>query len=374
MLLLVPAVYASTVTRSFTPKKAMHGDTVTVMLALDEVAQELSYVIEESVPEGWTVSDGGGGEVSGSKISWLLVEGLMPGVTIEDKVFTYTVVVPPSMSGTAVFNGTYRFESIGSSSPILGETQVNVGSAPPGLAAVPAPAPVAYISPPSASSPTPAAYQPPPTSAYAPAPSAYAAPEPTPSPVAYTPPAPEPAYEPEPYVPPVAGGYAPVPDVYVPVPDTSAPVAAPEAPAYEAPAPAYGSAPPTTDFQLPPSDSPLPTTDYQQPAADYPPPTTDAVSPTSYVEPPTKTPWLWIVAGVIAVGGGIYLKQHLKQGVPAGGQHFSQQSVSYYIEQYSKLGYSKEQIISHLAKNGVPIDAVKQGISEYEKAHQVKAG
>lgn len=340
VLLVVPTVYASTVTRSFSPKKAMPGDTVTVTLALDEVAQELSYVVEESIPEGWTVSSGGGGEISGSKLSWLLIEGLAPGVTVEDKTFTYAVVVPPSVSGTAIFNGTYRFESMGSSSPILGETQVNVGSAPPESAAVPAPAPVAYI--------------PPPASAPAPAPSAYAAPEPTPSPAAYTPPAPEPAYEPEPYVPPAADVYAPASDVSVPpaqVPDTlPSPVLA-EQPsyeaAYEAPAPSYGSTPPTTD---------------------YPP-------PTPYYPPP-KT-WLWIIVGVAAVGGivggGIYLKQHLKQGVPAGGQHFSQQSVTYYIEQYSKLGYSKEQILSHLVKNGIPLDAVKQAISEYEKSHQTKA-
>ncbi len=359
VLLVVPAVYASTITRSFSPKKAMPGDTVTVTLALDEVAQELSYVVEESIPEGWAVSSGGGGEISGSKISWLLIEGLAPGVTVEDKTFTYTVVVPPSVSGTAVFNGTYRFESMGSSSSILGETQVNVGSAPPGSAAVPAPAPVAY--------------NPPPASAPAPAPSAYAAPEPTPSPVAYTPPAPESAYEPEPSVPPVAEVYAPASDGYVPsapVPDTSAPVRADQPSyeaAYEAPVPSapYGSAPSAAD------SSP------SSPPTDYPLPIADTVSPTPYVEPPTKTPWLWIVAGIIAVGGiiggGIYLKQHLKEGVPAGGQHFSQQSVTYYIEQYSKLGYSKEQILSHLVKNGVPLDAVKQAISEYEKSHMPKA-
>lgn len=331
----------------------MPGGTVTVTLAIDEVAQELSYVVEESVPEGWAVSSGGGGEISGSKISWLLIEGLAPGVTVEDKTFTYTVVVPLSVSGTAVFNGTYRFESMGSSSSILGETQVNVGSAAPS-APVPVSAPVS--SPPSA--PASVAYVPPPSSP---------APEPTPSPVAYTPPAPEPAYEPspayEPYVPPVAEVYAPVP-----VPDTSVPVRA-EQPSYEAAYEAsvssapYGSAPSATD-------SPPPT--------DYPLPIADAVPPTPDIEPPTKTPWLWIVAGIIAVsgiiGGGIYLKQHLKQGVPAGGQHFSQQSVTYYVEQYSKLGYSKEQILSHLVKNGIPLDAVKQAISEYEKAHQVKAG
>lgn len=348
VLLVVPVVYASTVTRSFSPKKAMPGDTVTVILTLDEVSQELSYVVEESIPEGWAVSSGGGGEISGSKISWLLIEGLAPGVAVEDKTFTYTVIVPSSVSGTAVFNGTYRFESMGSSSSILGETQVNVGSAPPGSAAVPAPAPVAYT--------------PPPASAPASAPSAYAAPEPpldnTPSSVAYTPPISEPAYEPEPYVPPVADAYVPTPDVYIPVsvPDTSAPVAAPEAPVYEAPLPV---------------EAPSPSYDPVSPTISSSPPTTN-------VEPPTQTPWLWIVAGIIAVGGliggGIYLKQHLKEGVPAGGQHFSQQSVTYYIEQYSKLGYSKEQILSHLVKNGIPLDAVQQAISEYEKTHQVKAG
>ena len=355
VLLLIPVVYASTVTRSFSPKKAMQGDTVTVTLTLDEGAQELSYIIEESVPEGWQVSANGGGEVSGSKISWLLIEGLAPGVTVEDKIFTYTLVVPSSASGAAVFNGTYRFESMSDSSSVLGETMLNVGSAAPASSA---PAPIPYIPPPSA--PVPVS-----------SPVAYVAPSPLPS--AYD--APEPAYEPTPvydtYAPPAPA------EAYVPPVSETVP-AAPAEPAYE-PA-AYEAAssesaptpdikpptpyvpPSTTDYQVP--DSPIPTSDYQPSATDSSPPV-------------SQTPWLWIVAGIVAVagiiGGGFYLKQRLKETVPAGGQQFSPQSVTYYIKQYSSLGYSKEQVISHLVKNGIPLDMVKQAISEYEK-NQVKAG
>lgn len=134
---IAPAVLASTVTRSFSSPTVAPGAEVGVKLAVSEVGIEGSYIIEETVPVGWTIVDAGGLTQEGNQLSMVLVEGL-DLAKVQNTIYIYKVSAPQKL-GIYPFSGTYLFENmLAGSVPIAGDTQVAVQAQ---LAPVPAPVP-----------------------------------------------------------------------------------------------------------------------------------------------------------------------------------------------------------------------------------------
>jgi len=120
-LLTLQIALAGTVTRSFSASTILPGSSLTVSLVVnvDEVANEQLYSIEEKVPTGFTITDPGTGSYSGNTIRWFIS-------TAVDITHTYTVSAPAT-EGAYEFYGTYMFGDDPSTSVILGSTTVNVG-------------------------------------------------------------------------------------------------------------------------------------------------------------------------------------------------------------------------------------------------------
>lgn len=357
-LFIIPSVIAvSTVTRSFFPA-AGPADMVTVRLTVDEddTAQENALLIEEHVPLGWTVVDRKQGKGTGSRIAWAFIEGL--GGTVEDTVLSYTVRLPSYSTG--LFNGSYLFGSSTVESVIGGETSFGVRM--PGAK----PQPQSVV---------PVVEQPP---------------------VRSTPPAVSLAFEPAPESLPPAPLSAPAYAPFVPVVDEKPRVAESPPPVvqpYHQPSsfvsPPPRASPAQESFFVPevPPAPPVPveTATGAEPLA-VPPdvfvpktaaPAEESIPPVPVVHASSKkSSWWLILLGSVAlaglIGGGIYLKQHPLHGAAAGSGSFSPHTVKYYIDQYTQLGYSKEQIINHLLKNGMPRDLIEHVYAEMEQ-HLPKA-
>ncbi len=122
-LLSIQIALAGTVTRSFSIDPAPLGGSLIVSLIVDvnEAANEQIYSIEERVPTGFTITDPGTGSYSGNTIRWYIS-------TAVDTTHTYTVSAPTT-EGAYEFYGTYMFGNDPSVTVIGGSTTVNVGNA-----------------------------------------------------------------------------------------------------------------------------------------------------------------------------------------------------------------------------------------------------
>ena len=121
------AAAQGTVTRAL-PESASAGETITVDLTV-VVDGEMAYIIDETVPSGWTVTNatGAGDYITNpGHITWFEVS-LAP---IPDTVYSYTVEVPADASGAYIFNGTYMFEGMPGVATIHGPDTVTVGTVP----------------------------------------------------------------------------------------------------------------------------------------------------------------------------------------------------------------------------------------------------
>jgi hypothetical protein len=326
MLCAQSVVAVSSMTRSLSATEVEPGDEVTITLSFVEDGEEPSMLLNEIVPEGLEMYEDGKLNDK-NNLRKALIDGLTG--TVESTGFTYTVKIPPGASGTFTFEGKVTIQS--GQADIGGDTTLTVGGGAP-----PTSAPAA-VSPPTASAPVPVFEAQ--ASALSPE-SAYKEP-------AYTPPAAAPA--PATYTPPAA----PEPEYEEPVYEESEPGS--EEPAYQAPAAA-------------PQAAPAPAYDAQASA-----PATGQAYESAGEEGGSK-PWLFILlivgAGAV-IGGGIYFAHYQSKNHIAGhmtqSTEFSTQHVKKYIDEYSKLGHSKQQITAHLQKNGIPRQVI-------EKAHKECAG
>ena len=112
----------STVTRSFSQTSVCPNDTVAVMLDALPASVDLDFLIEEYVPEGWTVIDDGGGWPNSTPPQNPNTLKFGSGAT---KSFTYIVQAPPQ-GGNYTFLGEYIFEGFVDPETTLGETSVDV--------------------------------------------------------------------------------------------------------------------------------------------------------------------------------------------------------------------------------------------------------
>ena len=109
------------------PDTADAGTTITVNLSVDVETGATNYIIDETVPAGWTVtSSTGGGDYATQvgHVMWAITAGAI------DIVHSYTVEVPADASGAYTFGDGcyYVFEGMTDTATILGDTTVNVGA------------------------------------------------------------------------------------------------------------------------------------------------------------------------------------------------------------------------------------------------------
>ncbi len=321
ILCLQSVLAASSMTRSLSSTEAMPGDEITVTLSFVEEGSEQSLLLNEVVPEGLEMYEDGKLNDK-NNLRKALIDGLTG--TVESTDFTYTVKIPAGASGTFTFEGKATMQS--GQQDIGGDTTLTVGGAAP----PPAPEPVFEAQEPAYEEPEeeyeePEAYSPPPAAPYVPpAPTPAAAPytPPPAAPAPYTPPPAEPVYEEESYEEP----------------------AAPE-PAYEQPA-----------AQPAPSAAPATGQAYEQPSSEE-----------------GSSLWmiiLLVIGAVVVIGGGIFFAHHQsKNHTPCSmtkSTQFSSGHIKTYIDQYSKLGHSKQQITAHLRNQGIDHKVIDQAHKELE--------
>ncbi len=137
---LAPIVVGSTVTRSFSSPTVAPGAEIKVQLTVNEVGIEGAYIIDETVPVGWTIVNAGGLTQDGNLLSITIVDGLDPKVPVQNISYGY-IVRAPQKAAVYPFSGTYIFESMQTSVPIAGATQVTVQAPAPLVEPAPVPAP-----------------------------------------------------------------------------------------------------------------------------------------------------------------------------------------------------------------------------------------
>ncbi len=118
---LMPLASASTVTRSFSKSSALAGETVSVTLGVVVTAGETHYLIDDAVPQGWSIVNPEAG----------VQEGHFKTVVIQDaKSTSYTYdVTAPQAEGSYTFSGTYMFQGMSAEGSIGGQDAIAVRSA-----------------------------------------------------------------------------------------------------------------------------------------------------------------------------------------------------------------------------------------------------
>ncbi|MFH1053720.1 MAG: putative Ig domain-containing protein [Candidatus Woesearchaeota archaeon] len=126
-ILILPAAFASSVTRSFSAATVSPGDTLTVTLDVVVDGGETFYLMDETYPStSWTATNNGGGDSATNPphIFWTVLSGAT-SIT-----YNYQLTVP-NEPGVKNFAGTYAFEGMGTAASILGDTQVTISAAGP---------------------------------------------------------------------------------------------------------------------------------------------------------------------------------------------------------------------------------------------------
>jgi hypothetical protein len=104
--LQVLAKSQGSVIRSFGASRYKAGQTLNVRLNITPPESVGLYVVEETLPPGWTPSKvDSEGRISGSQLVWGVLAGSTP------REFNYSVTVPEGASGAAAFSGLARFDS-----------------------------------------------------------------------------------------------------------------------------------------------------------------------------------------------------------------------------------------------------------------------
>ena len=131
------------VNREISPDTVEPEGRVSVTLRVGVLPTDRFYIIDEIIPDGWTVIDEGGLNYSSTadlssicnqydtskcgdgKIHLKKVRLNRSATPVIDTSFTYIIQAPPS-TGEYVFAGTYRIESMGSDENIGGEQRITV--------------------------------------------------------------------------------------------------------------------------------------------------------------------------------------------------------------------------------------------------------
>jgi hypothetical protein len=121
LLFLVQLASASTITRSFSKSTVLPGETASVTLDVAVTGGETHYLIDDAVPQGWSIVNPEPGTQAGHfKVA--VIQGAV------STSYTYEVTAPQS-EGTYAFSGTYMFEGMSAEGPIGGQSTITVGAA-----------------------------------------------------------------------------------------------------------------------------------------------------------------------------------------------------------------------------------------------------
>lgn len=121
LLFLVHMASASTITRSFSKNSVLPGETISVTLDVAITGGETYYIIDDAVPQGWSIVNPEPGTQAGHfKVA--VIQGAA------STSYTYDVTAPQA-EGPYTFSGTYMFEGMSSEGSIGGQGTISVQSA-----------------------------------------------------------------------------------------------------------------------------------------------------------------------------------------------------------------------------------------------------
>lgn len=81
-----------------------------------------AYLIDEQVPDGWTITNTSGDTSEDGHVTWCILQNA------QDTAYTYNVTIPADIYGEFAFDGIYTFEGMTSEEKIKGDTYLNVES------------------------------------------------------------------------------------------------------------------------------------------------------------------------------------------------------------------------------------------------------
>jgi len=126
--------HVDTITRTL-PETAFPGDTVTVSLAIDFGNQNTvhTFVLAETVPEGWEIVDASNNGIltRSGKILWIIIGTLGGTIPPDGAVFMYNVTVPPDANGTYTFSGVCGTNTAGTNLNVLGDANLTIDTCDP---------------------------------------------------------------------------------------------------------------------------------------------------------------------------------------------------------------------------------------------------
>jgi len=124
LLLILPMASASTITRTL-PASASPGNLVSVTLDISITGGETYYIVDEMVPNGWTVADEGTGDSTDpGHVKWVVIQNA------RNTQYTYQARAPQT-EGTYSFSGIYMFEGMKTEGTIGGQSSIAVAQASP---------------------------------------------------------------------------------------------------------------------------------------------------------------------------------------------------------------------------------------------------
>ena len=119
-VIFIASAGESIITRKISSTTVGPSGEIEVNLIVKLKGDETFYAIEEYIPTGWTVIDGGKGITSDSdKLAWVVIQDA------QNTAYTYTVQAPSS-AGSYLFDGIYQFEGATVPSTTSGNTNVVV--------------------------------------------------------------------------------------------------------------------------------------------------------------------------------------------------------------------------------------------------------
>jgi len=118
-------VQASSITRSLSSSSVNPEEMVTVTLEIKITEGETFYLIDDSVPSGWTVVSSDTGDFTDpGHVKWAVIQNAA------DVNYTY-VAGAPKNPGTYSFSGKYMFERMKTEGSVAGQQPVDVLSPAP---------------------------------------------------------------------------------------------------------------------------------------------------------------------------------------------------------------------------------------------------
>ncbi len=121
VVLLAAGCGASSVTRTFSKTQAGTGEEITVYLTVSVTGGETYYVVDDTYPAGWAVTNTTGNMSQPLHVKFAVSQG------VANTNHTYKIRAP-TQEGAYAFSGVYVFEGISSPSQVLGQYQVNVAA------------------------------------------------------------------------------------------------------------------------------------------------------------------------------------------------------------------------------------------------------